>query len=192
MKEVIAIVRINMMNQTKQALTDCGVDAFFAHEAHGRGKGFVNPKVLEGADVAAALDAFHVAVARDPLGRAAIHADPLREVFAIEENDGVGRRLAGLLLRAGGRRRDHGRQGPVAVVIQPVWIRLCQAGHAAGQLQREQGKDPGGPGGGSRFLGSHINSVELCDGAEPSSSIRTEKHCFRNQRFQADGLPHAR
>ena len=50
MKEVIAIVRINMMNQTKQALTDCGIDAFFAHEAHGRGKGFVNPKILEGAE----------------------------------------------------------------------------------------------------------------------------------------------
>lgn len=50
MKEVIAIVRINMMNQTKQALTDCGVDAFFAHEAHGRGKGFVSPSILEGAE----------------------------------------------------------------------------------------------------------------------------------------------
>lgn len=49
MKEVIAVVRINMMNQTKQALTDCGVDAFFAHEAHGRGKGFINPQVMEGA-----------------------------------------------------------------------------------------------------------------------------------------------
>ena len=49
MKEVIAVVRINMMNQTKQALTDVGIDAFFAHEAHGRGKGFVNPAVLEGA-----------------------------------------------------------------------------------------------------------------------------------------------
>ncbi|MFZ3114195.1 MAG: P-II family nitrogen regulator [Syntrophales bacterium] len=48
MKEVIAIVRMNMMNQTKQALTDCGIDAFFAHEAQGRGKGFVNPLVLEG------------------------------------------------------------------------------------------------------------------------------------------------
>lgn len=50
MKEVIAIVRINMMNQTKQALTDCGVDAFFAHEAHGRGIGFFNPQVVEGAE----------------------------------------------------------------------------------------------------------------------------------------------
>ena len=48
MKEVIAVVRINMMNQTKQALTDCGVDAFYAHEAHGRGKGFANPKILKG------------------------------------------------------------------------------------------------------------------------------------------------
>ncbi len=48
MKEVIAVVRINMMNQTKQALTDCGVDAFFAHEAHGRGLGFVNPEIVEG------------------------------------------------------------------------------------------------------------------------------------------------
>jgi nitrogen regulatory protein PII 2 len=50
MKEVIAVVRINMMNQTKKALTDCGVDAFFAHEAHGRGKGFVNPRILEGTE----------------------------------------------------------------------------------------------------------------------------------------------
>jgi len=49
MKEVIAIVRMNMMNQTKKAITEAGVDAFFAHEAQGRGKGFVNPQVLEGA-----------------------------------------------------------------------------------------------------------------------------------------------
>jgi len=50
MKEVIAIVRMNMMNRTKKALTDVGVDAFFASEAQGRGKGLVNSKVLEGAD----------------------------------------------------------------------------------------------------------------------------------------------
>ncbi len=48
MKEIIAIVRINKMNETKQALTAAGVDAFFAHEAQGRGKGFVNPIVLAG------------------------------------------------------------------------------------------------------------------------------------------------
>ena len=50
MKEVIAVVRINMMNQTKKALSDAGIAAFFAHECQGRGKGFVNPKILEGVD----------------------------------------------------------------------------------------------------------------------------------------------
>lgn len=50
MKEVVAIVRMNKMNATKQALTDAGIDAFFAHEAQGRGKGFVNKMVLNGAE----------------------------------------------------------------------------------------------------------------------------------------------
>lgn len=50
MKEVIAVVRMNMMNQTKKALTEAGVDAFFAHEATGRGVGFVNTQILAGAE----------------------------------------------------------------------------------------------------------------------------------------------
>ena len=50
MKEIIAIVRINKMNKTKAALTKAGVDAFFAHEAQGRGQGFVNLQVLKGAE----------------------------------------------------------------------------------------------------------------------------------------------
>lgn len=49
MKEIIAVVRMNMMNQTKRALTDAGVSSFFAHEVQGRGKGLVNSMVLEGA-----------------------------------------------------------------------------------------------------------------------------------------------
>ena len=50
MKEVIAVVRMNMMNKTKTALTNAGVDAFFAHEAQGRGKGFVNASILSGVE----------------------------------------------------------------------------------------------------------------------------------------------
>ncbi len=50
MKEIVAVVRMNMMNRTKAALGDAGVDAFFAHEAQGRGKGFVNTALLEGAE----------------------------------------------------------------------------------------------------------------------------------------------
>ena len=49
MKEVVAVIRMNMMNQTKAALTDAGINAFFAHEAQGRGLGFVNRKLARGA-----------------------------------------------------------------------------------------------------------------------------------------------
>jgi len=49
MKEVVAIVRMNKMNQTKKALTDAGIAAFFAHEAWGRGKGLVNAEVAAAA-----------------------------------------------------------------------------------------------------------------------------------------------
>lgn len=50
MKEVIAIVRMNMMNRTKQALTEVGINGLFAHEALGRGIGFINKEVVEGAE----------------------------------------------------------------------------------------------------------------------------------------------
>jgi len=50
MKEVIAVVRMNMMNRTKAALSEAGVAAYFAHEAQGRGLGFINPKLLEGVE----------------------------------------------------------------------------------------------------------------------------------------------
>ncbi len=49
MKEVVAVIRMNMMNRTKQALTDAGVDAFFGQEAQGRGKGLINSALLAGA-----------------------------------------------------------------------------------------------------------------------------------------------
>ncbi len=50
MKEVVAVVRMNMMNKTKAALTDAGIDAFFAHEAQGRGLGYVNRDLIQGAE----------------------------------------------------------------------------------------------------------------------------------------------
>jgi nitrogen regulatory protein PII 2 len=49
MKEITAIIRMNMMNKTKSALTEIGVDAFYAMEAQGRGKGLVDTRLLEGA-----------------------------------------------------------------------------------------------------------------------------------------------
>ncbi|MCA1944305.1 MAG: P-II family nitrogen regulator [Desulfovibrio sp.] len=48
MKEIMAVIRMNMMNQTKSALTEAGVSAFFAVEALGRGKGLVPKDLLDG------------------------------------------------------------------------------------------------------------------------------------------------
>ncbi len=50
MKEVMAIVRINMMNKTKKALSDAGISSMTARDALGRGKGLVDYSLLEGAE----------------------------------------------------------------------------------------------------------------------------------------------
>jgi nitrogen regulatory protein PII 2 len=50
MKEVMAIVRINMMNQTKKALAEAGISSITARDALGRGKGLVDLTLLEGAE----------------------------------------------------------------------------------------------------------------------------------------------
>jgi nitrogen regulatory protein PII 2 len=50
MKEVMAIVRINMMNQTKKALAEAGISSLTARDALGRGKGLVDLTLLEGAE----------------------------------------------------------------------------------------------------------------------------------------------
>lgn len=50
MKEVMAVIRMNMMNKTKKALADAGVSSFTATgRVMGRGKGNVDFKLLEGA-----------------------------------------------------------------------------------------------------------------------------------------------
>ena len=50
MKEIMAIVRINMMNKTKKALAEAGISSVTARDALGRGKGLVDLTLLEGAE----------------------------------------------------------------------------------------------------------------------------------------------
>jgi len=50
MKEIMAIIRINMMNKTKRALAEAGISSITARDALGRGKGLVDLKLLEGAE----------------------------------------------------------------------------------------------------------------------------------------------
>jgi nitrogen regulatory protein PII 2 len=50
MKEVMAMIRINKINATKQALSDAGITSFTATgRVLGRGKGLVDYRVLAGA-----------------------------------------------------------------------------------------------------------------------------------------------
>ena len=50
MKEVMAIVRMNMMNQTKRALAEAGIPSITARDALGRGEGVVSFDLLKGAE----------------------------------------------------------------------------------------------------------------------------------------------
>jgi nitrogen regulatory protein PII 2 len=50
MKELIAIVRMNMMNKTKSALAEAGLGSITARDALGRGKGIVDLQLLRGAE----------------------------------------------------------------------------------------------------------------------------------------------
>ncbi len=50
MKQVVAIVRMNMMNKTKRALSEAGISSMTARDVLGRGKGLVDTTVLEGAE----------------------------------------------------------------------------------------------------------------------------------------------
>jgi len=53
MKQVIAIVRMNKMNATKQALIEAGFPAFTVRKVLGRGKGNVDFRVIGGAEAGA-------------------------------------------------------------------------------------------------------------------------------------------
>lgn len=50
MKEVLAVIRMNKMNETKQALADAGIGSFTARKVAGRGRGKVDYMLLRGAE----------------------------------------------------------------------------------------------------------------------------------------------
>ncbi len=51
MKEILAIVRMDMMNRTKLALTEAGISSMTAREVLGRGQGLVDLSLLKGAEL---------------------------------------------------------------------------------------------------------------------------------------------
>ena len=53
MKQITAIIRMNTMNATKQALIEAGFPAFTVRKVVGRGKGNVDHRVISGAEAGA-------------------------------------------------------------------------------------------------------------------------------------------
>lgn len=51
MKEIMAVVRMDMMNKTKTALTEAGISSMTAREVLGRGQGLVDLSLLKGAEL---------------------------------------------------------------------------------------------------------------------------------------------
>jgi nitrogen regulatory protein PII 2 len=49
-KEVLAVIRMNKMNETKQALVEAGIASFTARKVIGRGRGKVDYLLLKGAE----------------------------------------------------------------------------------------------------------------------------------------------
>lgn len=50
MKQILAIIRMNMVNRTKQDLVEANFPAFTVRKVLGRGKGHVDFRVLQGAE----------------------------------------------------------------------------------------------------------------------------------------------
>lgn len=51
MKEVMAVIRMNMINRVKKALSDGGITSVTVKDCLGRGKGLVDTSVLKGAEL---------------------------------------------------------------------------------------------------------------------------------------------
>lgn len=107
MKEVTAIIRMDKMNRTKQALTDSGISAFVAHEAFGRGLGLVNGKVLEGAS-AGVEEAVELLGAKDRLY-------PKRMLTVVVPDDQVDTVVQSIITS-----NQTGKPGDGKIFVQPV------------------------------------------------------------------------
>jgi nitrogen regulatory protein PII 2 len=60
MKRITAIIRMNRMNQTRQALVEAGFPAFTVRKVLGRGRGQVDFRVLHGAEAGQAEAIAHL------------------------------------------------------------------------------------------------------------------------------------
>lgn len=107
MKEVMAVIRMNMMNKTKKAMADAGISSFTVREALGRGKGLVDFKALKGAE-----QGYEEAVQQLGQGQRLI---PKRVLFVVVPDNMVKKTVAVLI-----DQNQTGKSGDGKIFVMPV------------------------------------------------------------------------
>jgi nitrogen regulatory protein PII 2 len=107
MKEIMAIVRINMMNRTKKALAEAGISSITARDALGRGKGLVDLTLLEGAE-----KGYEEAIAQLGQGQRLIP----KRIFYVVVPDRLVKKTVQTIIRV----NQTGKSGDGKIFIMPV------------------------------------------------------------------------
>ena len=107
MKEVMAVIRMNMMNKTKAALSEAGISSFTAREALGRGKGLVDFKALKGAELG-----YEEAIEQLGGGQRLI---PKRILFVVVPNKLVSRTVDAII-----KVNHTGKSGDGKIFVSPI------------------------------------------------------------------------
>ncbi len=107
MKEVMAIIRMNMMNQTKRALADAGISSLTARDALGRGKGLVDMTLLKGAE-----QGYEEAISQ--LGQSQ-RLIPKRILFIVVKEKMVGKTVKTII-----KANQTGKSGDGKIFVMPV------------------------------------------------------------------------
>ncbi len=107
MKEIMAIIRINMINKTKRALIEAGISSMTAFEALGRGKGLVDMSLLKGAE-----QGYEEAIAQ--LGQSG-RLIPKRAIFIVVPKELVSKTVDTII-----QTNQTGKSGDGVIWVMPV------------------------------------------------------------------------
>ncbi|MGD9825793.1 P-II family nitrogen regulator [Desulfobacter sp.] len=121
MKEIMAVVRMNKINETKKALIEAGVSSMTALECLGRGKGLVNMALLKGAE-----QGYEEAIAQ--LGQSdRLH--PKRAIFVVVP-DKLVQKTVNTIIKA----NQTGKSGDGVIWVKPIYdsisVRTSENGDA--------------------------------------------------------------
>ena len=122
MKEIMAIIRMNMMNKTKRALAEIGIPSFTAKDVVGRGRGVIDQSVLRGADLG-----YEEAIAHLGKNRRLVS----KRLISVVVPDSVVKRVVGIIINVNQTRKSGDGKIFVLPVMNAIRIRTGEKGEKA-------------------------------------------------------------